>query len=134
MRSHERFNWAAQILNIKSGDCILEIGCGVGLAIEAITPFLKKGKITAIDRSAAMISKANQRNQEAIGEGKARIFNTEFLAFSDRTIKYDKIFCFNINLFWTQKSIMKEAAILKSLLEKRGLLYVFYGANGGQWF
>lgn len=134
MRSYERFKWAAQVLNIRSGDCILEMGCGVGLAIEAMTPLLKKGKITAIDRSTAMIAKAIQRNQEAIGQNKAGIFKTELLGFSDRTIKYNKIFCFNINFFWTQKSIEEEAKIFKSLLAKPGLLYVFYGPMVGNGF
>lgn len=134
MKSHDRFNWAAQILDIKAGNFILEVGCGVGFAVEEIVPLLTKGKITAIDRSPAMIAKAIHRNQKAIQQGKAEFLNTELLKLSKHSSRYDKIFCFNINFFWTQKSIIKEATILKSLLVTGGLLYIFYGPMMGDGF
>ena len=127
MERHERFSWAAELLDIKANDHILEIGCGVGFAVEAITPRLTSGKIIGIDRSGTAIAKAIDRNQKTIASGTATFVNTALLTFSSPGIKYDKIFCFNINLFWTQKSISHEMRVIRSHLKKKGSLYVLYG-------
>lgn len=127
MKNHKRFHWAAELLDIESHHNILEIGCGVGLAVEEIVPQLHRGKIIAIDRSENMIQKAIQRNRNAIAERKAEFLKADLLHYPKNDRQFDKIFCFNINFFWTQKSIAKEAAVLKSHLMKNGLLYVFYG-------
>ena len=134
IKKHERFTWAGEFLNVRSDDYILEIGCGVGLAAEEIAQRLTKGKITAIDRSPAMIAKAINRNKKFVEEGTAQFFETELLRFSNKGAKYDKVFCFNINFFWTNKSIAGEVSILRSLLAKKGVLYIFYGPMFGDGF
>ena len=99
MEKHERFRWVVEILNVKPADYILEIGCGVGLAVEEVAEHLVTGKITAIDKSPAMIEKAIRRNQKNIEQGKAKFVRSELLAFKRHNAKYNKIFCFNVNLF-----------------------------------
>lgn len=127
MQTEDRFRWLVNVMEVKPGDRILEIGCGVGLAVEQIAPLLKKGKITAIDRSKPMIEKAIKRNEESIKKGTAAFLNKDFVKLPEDSGPYDKIFLFNINLFWTKASIAKEAAILRSLLSKKGTLYILYG-------
>jgi SAM-dependent methyltransferase len=134
MEKHERFRWAVEILKVKSYDCILEIGCGVGLAVEEVAQQLVTGKITAIDKSPAMIEKAIRRNQKNIEQNKATFIQSELLGFDANDLKYDKIFCFNVNLFWTCNSIGKEISILRSILFKNGLVYIFYGPMIGDGF
>jgi cyclopropane fatty-acyl-phospholipid synthase-like methyltransferase len=134
MEKHERFRWSVEILNIKPDDYILEIGCGVGLAVEEVAEHLVTGKITAIDKSPGMIEKAIRRNQKNIEQGKAKFVRSELLAFKKHNAKYNKIFCFNINLFWTVKSITREISIIKSMLLKEGLIYIFYGPMVGVGF
>jgi SAM-dependent methyltransferase len=53
-------------LDVKSSDHILEVGCGVGFAVEEILPLVARGNITAIDRSPVAIAKAVHRNAGAI--------------------------------------------------------------------
>jgi hypothetical protein len=65
-----------------------------------------------------MIQKAIQRNSHSITTGKVDFLTTDLLDLKKDQL-FNKIFCFNINLFWTQKSISKEAAILKSHLTKK---------------
>src|SRR5688572_26314563 len=108
MERHERFRWAVEILKVKPGDCILEIGCGVGFAVEEVAQHLATGKITAIDKSPAMIEKAIRRNQKNIEQGKVKFIQSELLEFEENDVKFNKIFCLNINLFWTGKSIERE--------------------------
>lgn len=54
-QTNERFKWAAEMLNIKPDDHILEIGCGAGLLAEQISTKLKSGKFIAIEKSASML-------------------------------------------------------------------------------
>jgi cyclopropane fatty-acyl-phospholipid synthase-like methyltransferase len=113
-------------MNIKPNHHILEIGCGTGASVECIAPLLKSGSITAIDKSASMLDKAIKRNQELVNKEKVVFKKTELLKFSSDQ-SFDKIFCFNINIFWTQKSVEKETAILTKHLKDRGQFYIFYG-------
>lgn len=118
-------------MNIHPNEKILEIGCGTGVAVERIASILTKGTITAIDRSDTMIKKAVKRNLQGINDKKVNIHRCELLQM--RTdLKYDKLFCFNVNLFWTIKSIKKEADILNSVITPKGLLYIFYGPLFGK--
>ena len=134
MEKHERFRWAVEILNVKPADYILEIGCGVGLAVEEVAEHLVTGKITAVDKSQGMIEKAIRRNQKNIEQDKVKFVRSELLAFKKHNAKFNKIFCFNINLFWTGKSITREISIIKSMLLKEGLIYIFYGPMVGVGF
>jgi SAM-dependent methyltransferase len=127
MKTHERFTWAVELLDVKSGDRIMEVGCGVGFAVAEIAARLTTGKIMAIDKSAAMIAKASERNKNNVQAGKVKFIQTDLALLEHGGTSFNKIFCFNINLFWTNKSISKEAAVLKSLLAKNESLYIFYG-------
>jgi len=131
---HERFRWAVEILKVKPDDYILEIGCGVGFSVEEVAQHLVTGKITAIDKSPAMIEKAIRRNKKNIELGKAKFIQCELLGFEENDVKYNKIFCFNVNLFWTGNSIDREISALRSVLLRRGLVYIFYGPVLGAGF
>jgi cyclopropane fatty-acyl-phospholipid synthase-like methyltransferase len=134
MEKHERFRWVVEILKVKPDDYILEIGCGVGFAVEEIVQHLVTGKITAIDKSPAMIEKAIRRNQKNIKQDKAKFVQSELLGFEEKDVKYNKIFCFNINLFWTRNSIGREISAIRSILLRKGLVYIFYGPMLGDGF
>lgn len=126
MSKTARFLWLTEILEIKSNDQILEIGCGVGLAVEQIASRLEEGFITAIDRSQPMISKAMLRNAKFVEEKKAEFVLTDLNSFSGGGQRFNKIFASNVNLFWTKRSITAETGIVRSHLAKKGRLYLFY--------
>ena len=126
MSISSRFLWMAEILELNPDDRILEIGCGAGVAVEQIAMRLKGGSITAIDRSKPMISKAMIRNERFIQEKKAEFILTELAQLPEGTRRYDKIFAFNVNLFWTKKYFSNETQIIKSHLGGKGRLYLFY--------
>lgn len=126
MTGTARFLWLADVMEVRPQDHILEIGCGAGLAIEQIGQRIEAGSITAIDRSQSMIAKAMLRNDELIRSGKAEFIVSDLAAVPVGSHTYDKIFAFNVNLFWTQKSIDREIAVIRSHLAKRGRLYLFF--------
>jgi protein-L-isoaspartate O-methyltransferase len=130
VENNERFNWAVELMKVKPSHKILEIGCGVGFAVEIIAAQLKSGHITAIDKSKPMIDKAVRRNQKFIESKVATFQTTELLKFSNEQ-RFDNIFCFNINIFWTKKSVTKEVDVIKKHLSEKGLLHIFYGPMFG---
>jgi SAM-dependent methyltransferase len=115
-----------EVLDINPSDKLLEVGCGTGVAAEMIAPFLDTGHLMAIDRSQIMISKSMKRNAVHVKNGKISFQAIELASLPKGKHEYSKIFAFNVNLFWTQKTICEDSEILRSHLKKKGLLYLFY--------
>lgn len=124
MSIHPRFLWAVTILDIQPTDTILEIGCGVGIAVELVAQHLSSGTITALDSSAAMIARASKRNRTSISSGKVALFAGELTDVKLPTTQYDKIFAFNVSLFW--KTPAQELQNIASHLLPDGALYIFH--------
>lgn len=120
----ERIEWAIGVLDVQPADVILEIGCGTGLAIGPVCSRLNDGHLTAIDRSASQIEKALTANPEAIASGKADIILTEFLEADLPARHFDKIFLFNINVFWMDPKA--ELAEINRLLDPDGKFFLFH--------
>ena len=120
----ERFLWAASLLNVKPGQHILEIGCGVGILAEQICNTLSNGCLTAIDKSAAMVDKAKKRNQAFIENQLASFTIANFKDVSLEQSYYDTIVAFNVNFFW--KDARAELESIRRSLKQTGRLFVFY--------
>jgi hypothetical protein len=58
----ERLRTIVEQLEIEPDDCVLEIGCGHGVAATFVCERLEDGHLTAIDRSPKMIEGAKRRN------------------------------------------------------------------------
>lgn len=121
---HERYYWAVEVLDIKKADNILEIGCGTGIAATLVAEQLTTGQITAIDRSAAVIDKARKKNASYIEAGTARFEVASIEDVPAPKLLYDKIFAFNVSLFWKKPNI--ELQKVASLLKPGGTLYIFH--------
>lgn len=123
-----RFEWAAALIAPASDDHILEIGCGAGLLAELVAAAPGLGKLTAIDSSAAMIRKAEKRNQAAIINGKLTLLAKSFVDARFQR-PFNKIVAFNVNFFWKNPEI--ELALIRKLLSADGKLFVFYQTPSG---
>jgi ubiquinone/menaquinone biosynthesis C-methylase UbiE len=124
MPTHERFIWAAEIMSIQPAEQILEIGCGAGLLAEQIAALLKRGKITAVDRSAAMIRMAGKRNERFINKGVASFINQNFATIDLPQKAFDKLVAFNVSSFI--KDGAKELELAQSFLKPKGFLFLFF--------
>jgi SAM-dependent methyltransferase len=112
-------------MEIESGDRVLEIGCGRGVAISLVCEHLINGTITAVDRSRTAVEGAINRNREAVATGKARILAGEIGDVDLGSDRYHKIFAVNVNLFWVRSPAV-ELDLVKRLLRPGAALYVFY--------
>lgn len=130
----ERIRWAVDLLAVEPTDRLLEIGCGSGVAVSLICPRLSTGRITAIDRSAGMTTRARQRNAAHLDAGRAFIRTAEFsvaglLRAGVAGAHFDKIFAVNVNLFWTNRAGYA-LALVAELLAPGGALYLCYEPPG----
>ena len=87
----DRFEWAASVLDCNGMEQILEIGCGTGKLVERIAAMLPGGRILAIDKSAAMIHAAQQRNQFFIESGVVQCLIQDF-TIEDRCGPFKPVF------------------------------------------
>jgi SAM-dependent methyltransferase len=119
-----RHRWSVETLAVKPDDRLLEIGCGNGIAASLICERLTSGTITAIDRSRAMIERAAEKNRDHVDAGKA-VFHATSLDRADfGGERFDKIFAFNVSVFWKQPA--HALAAVRTLLEPAGKLYLFH--------
>ena len=123
----DRFVWAVETLALDPADCVLEVGCGHGVAVSLVCQRLTGGQITAIDRSKKMIDMAARRNREYVSEDRA-VLKTAALERADfGDERFDKVFAFNVAPFWLQP---KEAfGIVRRHLAPGGAVYVFWDAR-----
>jgi ubiquinone/menaquinone biosynthesis C-methylase UbiE len=75
-----------QKMRLKSGDSVLEVGCGTGNDAILLTDYVgKTGKVTAVDRSQLMLNQARERTENAISKLEFVLADAEKLPFSDST-------------------------------------------------
>jgi trans-aconitate methyltransferase len=114
-----------QTLAVQPDDRLLELGCGPGVAVALVCDRLLNGTITAIDRSAKMIARAEQRNAEHVTTGKATFHRSSLESLPAEGEPFDKIFAVNVNHFWVRDPT-RELAVLSHRLTPGGALYLFY--------
>ncbi|QYO67242.1 class I SAM-dependent methyltransferase [Leptolyngbya sp. 7M] len=120
----DRLEWAVGLINVKPNDRILEIGCGYGRAVSLVCEKLITGMITAIDRSSKMANAAKDANVQNIIAGRAEILHADLLSSDLPEAAFDKVFLFNINVFWMDP--VAELNAIRRLLEPGGIFYLFH--------
>lgn len=120
----ERYRWAVGILDVQPDDLILEIGCGYGHSISLISDKLSAGTLTAVDRSEKMVAAATRSHERFIASGKSRVLHQDLLDGTLPASHFDKIFLFNINVFWMDPAA--ELAEIRRLLKPGGRFYLFH--------
>lgn len=123
LKATERIAWAVETLAPSPDDAILEVGCGHGVAVSLVCERLRRGTITAIDRSQKMIDMATRRNQAYVEVGKAKFICSTLEGAVWGRAHFDKIFAIRVNFFIQQPA--QQLPILKRLLKPAGALYLF---------
>jgi ubiquinone/menaquinone biosynthesis C-methylase UbiE len=80
-----RNRWAAMLLNIQPTDRVIELGCGPGVAVDALAALANQGLVVGVDHSQVMIRQAYRRNRAAVRAGRVRLIHTpvESLSIGD---------------------------------------------------
>ena len=111
----ERLAWAADVLGVKPARSLLEIGCGDGVAVSLICERLAGGRITAIDRSKAMVEAAVRRNRTNVASGKAAFRTVALDAADFGTERFDKIFAGRLSAILEERGFPVRRVLVREL-------------------
>jgi len=120
-----RIRWAVDVLDVQPSDQVLEIGCGPGHAAELICAKLVKGKLMAIDRSESGVDRTKRRNQRFVDAGRLTVRQIDLATLRVPVKRLDKVFAFNVNLFWV-RACADEVALLHERISPGGGVWLFF--------
>jgi cyclopropane fatty-acyl-phospholipid synthase-like methyltransferase len=117
-----RNRWTVDRLDPTSGDRVLEIGCGPGIALGLL---LSRARVTAVgvDHSKLMIANAGRRNAKAVKAGRLKLIVGTIDDIPADQAPFNKAFSINVIQFVDQEAF---AARIHGLLKPGGTLATTY--------
>ena len=122
---------AIELIDVRPGQRILEIGGGRGVLAALVRERLGDGQFVGIDRSGPATAAAIARNQDAVARG---IATFEQIALEDVDAgelgTFDTVLAVNVNLFWTRPAT-RDLGLVADLLAPGGTLWLVYEVPPG---
>lgn len=88
------------LLDLRPGDRLLEVGFGPGLAVARAAELVTAGKVVGIDHSELMLRQARRRNAKAIRAGRVELLLGSADALPRFEGRFDKVMAVNVYMFW----------------------------------
>jgi SAM-dependent methyltransferase len=127
-RVPERISWIVDLLDVRPGQRVLELGCGRGVALGLVCERLGDGHVVGLDRSATAIAAARERNAEWLARGVCSLVEGPVTALADHDLGgFDTVFAMNVNLFWV-RAAHAELVLLRRSLAPGGTLHLAWEA------
>jgi len=133
MMAHVNRDAAAQVielLDVRPGDKVLEVGFGPGVAIQLVLHRGPLGSVAGVDQSQEMVRQAAARNAEALRTRRVdlRYGSVERLPFADET--FDKALAINSMQTWSDAGVgLRE---IRRVLKHGGHVALGFTVNSGQ--
>ena len=119
----DRHVWAVEVLDPAPTECLLEVGCGHGVALSLVAQRLDGGSVTGLDRSAKMIEAAGRRNADHVAAGTVELVAGSFERIPVGLHRFDTLYAFHVAAFWRRPEPMLAAA--RRALVPGGTLLLF---------
>jgi cyclopropane fatty-acyl-phospholipid synthase-like methyltransferase len=124
----QRLVWAVDVLDVRPGDRVLEVGCGHGVAVTLVAERLDGGRIVALDRSETMIAMARRRNAEHLASGRVQLQAAALEHADLGAERFDKVFAVHVAAFWREPR--RTLGAVRQHLAPGGALYLFSQSPG----
>ena len=96
----KRIEWGLSKIEIKNDSVILDIGCGGGAAIKALSRIAKDGRICGIDHSEKAVKTARRVNADDVRNGKVDIREASVSAIPFLDSSFEIVTAFHTIYFW----------------------------------
>jgi ubiquinone/menaquinone biosynthesis C-methylase UbiE len=124
-RASERLRWAAERLDVRPGDRLLELGCGHGVVVSLVCEKLAGGHIVALDRSATMTAATARRNRAHVEAGRASVLTAALHEAPLGAARFDTVFGIHFPPL-LRGDPGRELATIRRHLEPDGRLLVLF--------
>ncbi|UED78503.1 class I SAM-dependent methyltransferase [Lysinibacillus sp. CD3-6] len=111
-------SWLIESGAIKNGDIVLDIGCGGGKTIQALSRINHHGKIYGIDFSEQAIRNATKVNKKDVASGKVIVKQASVSNIPYPDAYFDKIIACQTHYFW--QDFAKDVKEVFRVLKKDG--------------
>lgn len=117
--NRELNRWAVELLDVRPGHHVLEIGFGPGVAAQRLAALVGHGRVRGIDPSATMLRMARRRNAVAILAGRVELRLGALPDLPYPTGTFDRILAVNSVRLWMDAPSL---AGLRRVLKPGGLM------------
>ena len=121
-----RNRWTVELLALKNGERVLEVGCGPGVTLELCLAH-KGVTATGVDHSALMVAQAGRRNRRAAREGRLTLIEGTVDDVPSHLAPFDKVFSINVIQFVDKRAFVGR---IKTMLKPGGVLATTYQPRG----
>jgi ubiquinone/menaquinone biosynthesis C-methylase UbiE len=122
--------WVIDLLHVRPGDKVLEVGFGPGVGIQLLTGSASAGYVAGVDPSKEMVAQATTRNKKAIESGRVELRHGSVaqLPFAENT--FDKALAINSMQVWPDAvASLRE---IRQVLMAGGEVALGFTPNSGQ--
>lgn len=114
---------AIDALRLRTGDDVLELGCGPGHGLQLMAAIRGIGTIHGVDQSATMLAQARSRNRAAVLTGRIQLHQADFLRLPLPDASVDKVLAVNVAYFWHDTAAVFSE--VRRVLRPHGALTVY---------
>lgn len=131
--SHKNLaEWAFPFMEIKDGDCILDIGCGGGGNVSRLLKKYPVSVVKGVDYSPISVALSKWHNAKEIADNRCQILEGNVRSLPCESSSFNIVTAFETVYYWPE--IEKSFKEVLRVLKEDGLFYIINGADAeGGW-